>query len=388
MSIDLDWSQLSTLTNRLVDALNRHLQTTERPSFMGPITINSFEFGIISPDAELVDVRDIYRDFLEETDDEDESASGSEHDTDRRSRSYSRDFGRGKEIGFNGDRSRSRLEENDDFEWVKRRGSGRAVAENGPGYHPFPPHVRYGGGVITPILSGMGSTVGYPGRWTMGDPEVVQRPNNGQKQSHLGLSERPENISIQEGPSPDHLSMTSKVPSINAAPPRTQPPTLQPPNTENDLQFHLHITHHSDMRISISTSLLLNYPSPLFMALPIRLTIIGFEFDGEVVVAYQPSRKRIHLCILDDQDLYRPASASTQDERPKLFEKDRTTAGMRLLPQIFIETEIGQADKQVLRNVSRVERFLQEMIRTTLEEELVFPNFHTIMYGEDADPEV
>jgi distribution and morphology protein 12 len=54
----------------------------------------------------------------------------------------------------------------------------------------------------------------------------------------------------------------------------------------------------------------------------------------------------------------------------------------RLLPSIYIETEIGQADKHVLKNVSRVERFIQDVIRKTVEEELVFPNFHTLILGD------
>jgi mitochondrial distribution and morphology protein 12 len=73
MSVDLDWLQLSTLSTRLVDSLNQQLKSTERPSFIGPITINSFDFGSTPPDVELVDVRDIYRDFLE--DDEEEAGS-------------------------------------------------------------------------------------------------------------------------------------------------------------------------------------------------------------------------------------------------------------------------------------------------------------------------
>ncbi|KAG8823192.1 Mitochondrial distribution and morphology protein 12 [Serendipita sp. 401] len=240
----------------------------------------------------------------------------------------------------------------------------------------------------------MGSVLGYPGRWAMHEGETTQGQSQRRRNSQSVLSGRPEEIVVKEqrkASSPDHHnSTTSKIPIPSPGPaihtaPLTQQPKLQPNDTENDLQFHLRIIHHSDTRISVSTSLLLNYPSPLFMALPIRLTIVGFEFDGEVVVAYQPSRKQVHLCILDDQDPYRPASASKRDEKqPKQFDKDKATAGMRLLPQIFIESEIGQADKQVLRNVSRVERFLQDMIRTTLEEELVFPNFHTIVYGEDS----
>ena len=56
--------------------------------------------------------------------------------------------------------------------------------------------------------------------------------------------------------------------------------------------------------------------------------------------------------------------------------------GQRLLPSIFIESEIGQADKHVLKNVTRVERFIQDVIRKTVEEELVFPNFQTFVLGD------
>jgi distribution and morphology protein 12 len=121
------------------------------------------------------------------------------------------------------------------------------------------------------------------------------------------------------------------------------------------------------------------------MALPVRLTIVGFEFNGEVVVAYQPSRKRVHICVLDDEDPYRPATTSSSERVPhhRPNEKEKVSAGSRLLPHIFIESEIGQADKQVLRNVSRVEKFLQDMMRLTLEQELVFPNYQTIIYGEE-----
>jgi len=157
---------------------------------------------------------------------------------------------------------------------------------------------------------------------------------------------------------------------------------LDPVDTENDLQFHLRVVYHSDIRISLSTSLLLNYPAPLFMALPVRLTIVGFEFNGEVVVAYQPSRKRIHVCVLDDEDPYRPATSNERVSFNRHNEKEKVSAGVRLLPHIFIESEIGQADKQVLRNVSRVEKFLQDMVRMTLEQELVFPNYQTVVYGD------
>jgi distribution and morphology protein 12 len=54
--------------------------------------------------------------------------------------------------------------------------------------------------------------------------------------------------------------------------------------------------------------------------------------------------------------------------------------GQRLLPNIYIESEIGQANKHVLENVTRVERFIQ--VRKSVVEELVSPNFHTLILGD------
>ena len=52
----------------------------------------------------------------------------------------------------------------------------------------------------------------------------------------------------------------------------------------------------------------------------------------------------------------------------------RFSIGQRLLFNIYIEGEIGQADKHVLKNVTRVERFIQDVTRESIVEELVFPN--------------
>jgi distribution and morphology protein 12 len=152
--------------------------------------------------------------------------------------------------------------------------------------------------------------------------------------------------------------------------------------------------------MTLNTSLLINYPSPMFMSLPIKLSITGLAFDGEVAVAYEGERRRVHICILDDLDPYGPAverpkreSAGSSLTPPELEDESPPTTipprpskplpiGQRLLPSIYIESEIGQADKHVLKNVTRVERFIQDVIRKTVEEELVFPNFHTLLLGD------
>jgi distribution and morphology protein 12 len=191
----------------------------------------------------------------------------------------------------------------------------------------------------------------------------------------------------------------SSSPQHESPPPMPEKP-LPPPaqSTGEDIQLHFKIHHESDLRINLTTSLLINYPSPLFMSLPMTLTVVGMVFNGELVVAYEASKRRIHVCILDEQDPYgpksssRPTPASAESSISPLSPSNsygymsssaaREPPGQRLLPSIFIESEIGQADKHVLRNVSRLERFIQDIVRKTLEEELVWPNFHTILLGD------
>ncbi|KAI0748448.1 hypothetical protein C8Q80DRAFT_1103142 [Daedaleopsis nitida] len=328
MSIDLEWNRLdSSLASTLIDLINRQLASTTRPSFIGPIEVTSFEFGENSPDVELVDLRDIYRDFLEDDEDEDDGPSGPTKVT---------------EFPDEDD-------DDDGFEWVSRKAvRGKGIGEDGPAYHLLPPHMRYGMG------PGVGGTA-------MG------------------------------------MDMLHSTPFLRS------PRDIWSPafaNLADLLPLHLHITWHSNLRLTLTTSLLINYPSPMFMSLPIKLSVTGLLFNGEVVVAYEGERKRVHLCIVDELDPYGPLGC----DRPKrdtpsstgtpVEAEDEPPAsagaragkplpiGQRLLPTIYIESEIGQADKHVLKNVTRVERFIQDVIRKTIEEELVFPNFQTFVLGD------
>jgi len=122
---------------------------------------------------------------------------------------------------------------------------------------------------------------------------------------------------------------------------------------------------------------LINYPSPMFMALPIKLSVTGVIFNGQIILAHENARRHMHVCIVDELDPYGPLGGSPNRTGPK-----PSPAGDRILPRIFVESEIGQADKHVLKNVTRVEKFVQEALRRALEDQLVFPNFYTFAMGE------
>lgn len=390
MSIDLDWSKLDeSLSSSLIQLLNRQLSSTPRPSFIGPVEVTSLDFGSTSPDVELVDLRDIYRDFLED----DESESG------------------GEPVKVT-----EGAEEDDGFEWVSRRAAGR---EEALGYHHLPPHVRYGRAGTVDMFSSTPSLHTHPDIWNGGmsslpslGPAYSAWPNSPMYRSPLAgpfsapLVRAPSREPSFEIPSTREAA-TDPSRASHEPPAAPSPPSLTPPTAHPNLQLHLNINWNADLRITLTTSLLINYPSPMFMSLPIKLSVTGLVFTGEVAIAYEGERRRVHLCILDDLDPYGPAAGGNRrkrdsvDSTPSDGEPDTLDSpmggaypraaskplpvGQRLLPSIYIESEIGQTDKHVLKNVTRVERFIQDVVRKTVEEELVFPNFHTLVMSE---PEV
>ena len=443
MSIDLDWLKLdASLADHIVVLLNRQLDSAERPSFIGPVQVIALDFGSTAPDVELVDLRDIYRDFLE-----DENDKG--HDPVKVTEGGA---------GIN----------DDDYEWVSRRAGVRRgpTPVAGSRQHHLPPHMRsrYPEDHISPDVSLSMDP------WTSGLSRPPSfgtygmQPFSASNEIPLYPSPSPTTPFVMI-PSPLHGHHTGPTPQIEpessideAIPPSVL--TDEPLDPYPNLQLHLHVNWQSNIRISIQTSLLINYPSPMFMSLPIRLSITGLVFNGELAIAYEGRKKRVHLCILDDLDPYGPAgsrrmsnsslnsnapgvgvdqcNSSTPPEPddsiitggsklglgdlsssglgnatfpsaiPNMNSTPSTTStsgggplgynptthtrpakpglpiGQRLLPSIFIESEIGQVDRHVLKNVTRVEKFIQDVVRKTVEEELVFPNFHTLVMGESG----
>ena len=396
MSIDLEWHKLdSSLADTLIGILNRQLVNIKRPSFIGPVEITGFDFGTVAPDVELVDLRDIHPDFLEDDPDSE----------------FEQDNVKVTE-GAEG--------EDDGYEWVSRRSARRGLAEDTLAYHHLPPHVRYGRSPSADLFASAPTL--YPGsqrdRWGGGamhsslpslsdfrPPPSVAPPRSTTTNPSRSPSFPPDtypardsvpSMVIRDSETTPERTQSHDSPSLPTQEQEQEQEQLQP--SRPDLQVHLHLNWHSNLRLTLTTSLLINYPSPSFMSLPIKLSVTGIVFTGEVAVAFEGSRGRVHICILDELDPYGPACRRSQSQSSTPPEIDDEPggrrdgkplpAGQRLLPSIFIESEIGQADKHVLKNVTRVEKFIQDVIRKTVEEELVFPNFHTLVLADQTQTAV
>ncbi|KIO30990.1 hypothetical protein M407DRAFT_221412 [Tulasnella calospora MUT 4182] len=321
-TVDLDWNALDdTLATKLVDMLNKQLTNANRPSFLGPTNVLGFDFGTEAPEVEVLDIQDIHPDFLVEDEDDD---AGVDNGNDVE----------GLKHGHMG------------YEQPTAQGWGQRIDRDpyGIDYDDYGAH--------------------SPRSW---DDEGITFPSRRQPLA----AEHPSQYDLES-----HHSEGAA--SIGVAPPTPSASISSQP----DIQLHLHVSYHSNLRLTLSTSLIINYPAVGFMSLPMKLSIVGIVFSGEFVVAYEGSRRRIHLCIIDELD---PASATLLGGEPPVPpppSEKRLPIGQRLLPSVIIESEIGQTDKHVLKNVSRVERFLQDVIRKVIEDELVYPNFQTLVLPE------
>jgi distribution and morphology protein 12 len=157
------------------------------------------------------------------------------------------------------------------------------------------------------------------------------------------------------------------------------------PRTE-DIQAVFRIKYSGDVKLLLTADILLDYPMPSFVGIPLRLSITGLSFDGVGVVAH--IRKRVHFCFLSPEDaLAAVGSDGGAGAQAEDAPEGAGPSGIRpgkmggLLQEIRVESEIGQREggKQSLKNVGKVERFVLEQVRRIFEEEFVYPSFWTFL---------
>lgn len=139
-----------------------------------------------------------------------------------------------------------------------------------------------------------------------------------------------------------------------------------PARSKNDLQVYMHVVYKGDVKVGIETTILLNYPSPNFVSLPLKLLMSGLEINSIAAVAY--IEKKIHFSFICDAD--------NEGKPVTLSGKDR----VEIIKEIKIESEVGdrEGNGPVLRNVGKIERFLLEKLRDLARDELAWPGWITL----------
>ena len=193
----------------------------------------------------------------------------------------------------------------------------------------------------------------------------------------------------------DAHEFSPQDPSASAAPqnrhsnPHNPPPPLRPPprmreRKPEDFQVLCHVKYAGDIRLSLTAEILLDYPMPSFVGLPLKLNVTGLNFDGVAVIAH--IRKRVHFCFLSAEDADALIGSEEKQQQQQQGEGNNNTSNSQrsqngVLQGIRVESEIGRKEdgKQVLKNVGKVERFVLAQVRRIFEEELVFPSFWTFL---------
>ena len=406
MSIDLNWDTLTTgtdgeaLAERIRDFVHDKFQTITLPRFIKSVTVHTFEFGSIAPEVELKDICDPLPDFYEVTEDNDHEEE--DYLVEEEWRSKGAEELREK-------RKVERLNRGDKTQhpppYIDTRLSGIRSGQNlgdigstflgvsTPGIPGGTSNLNYFHSQFASGLSGsqtpLAAVAGahFPNGW----PDYSKLPSSsskGHRYSASGSSLSPPPTADPAQALRERASVSTLAPSTSATRPHTRDGLLSEESEDEerhssperhfreprpeDLQTVFRVRYSGDIKLSLTTEILLDYPMPSFVGIPVKLNITGLSFDGVAVLAN--IRKRAHFCFLSPEDAYAAIGPDPDGA------ESRTKMG-GLLHEIKVESEIGQREggKQVLKNVGKVEKFVLEQVRRIFEDEFVYPSFWTFL---------
>ncbi|MCJ1236983.1 Mitochondrial distribution and morphology protein 12 [Varicellaria rhodocarpa] len=427
MSIEIDWENLTTgpdgliLAESIREFIHDKFQQVALPRFIQSVQVHSFEFGKECPSVELKDICDPLPDFYEDDDNEEEEIDEDvQPDGDRGLGGV--DEAR-PSLGQQYDRARSPHQNASDIRMLPPSKPPSFIDTRLPGLRS---NYSLADQIASPLLS-RSSTPGIPGGTSnlsyfhlplsaglSGSQTPLAAVAGGTPYS-AGWHDHhaPPWESHQRRSSPQRSAYLYQNQDHGHADPSTRPstadsyshphegpfrqPTLdgidQPPSETHglepdpsDLQIVLHVSYSGSVRLSLTAEILLDYPMPSFVGIPLKLNITGLTFDGVALIAYLHNR-RAHFCFLGQED----AETLVNVDTPAYNGDGRSAGGTKadgcadkvggLLREIRVESEIGQKEggRQVLKNVGKVEKFVLEQVRRIFEDEFVYPSFWTFL---------
>jgi distribution and morphology protein 12 len=431
MSIDINWDTLTGGTDGADRAetirafINDKFQQVTLPRFIRSVHVHSFDFGSVPPEIEIKDICDPLPDFYEEDDDypDSQDADGQGHDD---------QHGPSEHPARTAKERRARDAEkelpHDDYghrpDHHSRAAAAPHVNTRAPGLRnalappeqlasPFLPraptpgipggtsninyfHLPLGAGLsgsTTPLAAVAGAQLqGWPD-YSYGRPSTPTDMRLRTVASMGSLTLTPQsNPDPSTRPSSQHRHDASRRNSIADSPTSSSEdrydrtpsasPTRMREKSPEDIQVVAHVQYSGDVKMSLTAEILLDYPMPSFVGIPLKLNITGLTFDGVAILAY--IKKRAHFCFLSPEDADALVGGETSldslQSDPQVPEQQsarRPRIG-GLLEHIKVESEIGDG-KQILKNVGKVESFVLEQVRRIFEDEFVYPSFWTFL---------
>lgn len=338
MSIEIDWESLATdeaVAQNLKSYINDQFKDLVLPDFVSDLEVTNLSLGLIPPEITIRHIGNPFDEFFDEdsgslnheepASPSDSEVSESEADTD--------------------------VQINNSFQLRKGDSSyADAMADNQP---------RKGSESLRQMHSYTINSVG------IGFPEI-DTPNFFTPDAYIKR-----NASIQQS--------SSKI-------------------GKADLQSVLEIEYKGDMSIGLAVKLLVNYPSPRFILLPIQLRLSELFIHCLAVVAYRNGSVRASiLCDLKDIEndyftlLNRPHGGVNSELRRGTniggniidYVSSTNRERIEIIQKVKIDTEVGELEQNVLRNVGKVEKFLVEQFRRMIRDELAWPSWLSFEPDDD-----
>ena len=385
MSVDVNWDTLTggpdgeALAETIRAFVHERFQQIPLPKLIRSVKVHAFDFGTIAPEIVLKDICDPLPDFYETDDDseglDEAGQDGNEpsnavpsnaHPTSRhaRARGESR---RPSELLFVDQATSPAL-------------SRGAILGSAANFGYFHPAFSAGfSGTNTPLAAVAGAHFQHG----------LQTSNNHDHHPESFGSVSPSSTATPASSRPmsrDQSFFDSRRASAILDGAGGQTPCTEQARHEinpEDLQVVFHATYFGDVRLSMTAEVVLDFPMPSFVGIPLKLNITGVTFNGVGVIAY--IKKRAHLCFLSPED----AEALVGSEGAAMSPDEATGPGNPgqphkvggLLEEIKIESEMGETEegKQVLKNVGKIEKFILEQVQRIFEEEFVYPSFWTFL---------
>lgn len=255
MSFEIFWDKLdSDMALSLQNYLNNFFKKTKRPDFLGEVVFSNADFGEIPPEIEIVDICDPIPEFYLP----DDSNQYTKNSIDSYNDSVATDWEENnEEIHFGNIYTNQEL--NDRMKNLLINKEISSIEEN-----------------KSNLLGDSHSNRNSP-----------ENENENKKIFGTFYNEKKEKINIPliskpSMPSPDNtiaypnnLYMDSKTKA------ELYNQHIKNLRRDTDIQVELSVIYRGNLKITVSTELIINKPTPAFLVLPVKLTLIGISFKGK-----------------------------------------------------------------------------------------------------------
>lgn len=275
MSLDIDWNKLdSTLATHVQHFLNKQFQNITKPSFIGNIEVTAFDWGTETPQIEITNITDPFPEFYEPEEEQDDVNKQDNITTTTTTSSSSTTTSIDNETISSQHQSEyntTRLSLNTPLSQQQRFNLMHSFHRSpfvGP-QHPFINHH------VPNTFSDDGS-------------------NSEQWNSIIESQHQEDWIDDEDIIHTNHTSSQNGTTTATTT-------NTKDKSTEMDFQIHMLISYKGDMSMTVMTELRMNYPSVMFMSLPINLRVRSVEFEATAVVAYIQSMNRVCVSMLEPE---------------------------------------------------------------------------------------